>query len=97
MTSTTALQDLLAPVHGDLRRMNREMRADLHPRSTELKPLIAHVSRYRGKQLRPALVFLAGRLFEAPGPAHFTCAKVVELIHMATLVHDDILDDAQVR
>ncbi len=97
MTSTTALQDLLAPVHGDLEQMNQELSADLHPRSDELQPLIAHVSRYRGKQLRPALVFLAGRVFDGPTPAHFTCAKVVELIHLATLVHDDILDDAQVR
>ncbi len=77
--------------------MNRELHRDLLPASEELRPLIDHVSRYRGKQLRPALVFLAGRLFEEPGPAHFTCAKVVELIHMATLVHDDVLDDAQVR
>jgi len=77
--------------------MNQELRTDLHPGSDELRPLIDHVSRYRGKQLRPALVFLAGRLFDEPLPAHFTCAKVVELIHMATLVHDDILDDAQVR
>ncbi len=77
--------------------MNQQLRTDLHPGSDELRPLIDHVSRYRGKQLRPALVFLAGRVLDGPGPAHFTCAKVVELIHMATLVHDDILDDAQVR
>lgn len=77
--------------------MNQELCSDLHPGVDELRPLIEHVSRYRGKQLRPALVFLAGRLFEAPGTAHFTCAKVVELIHMASLIHDDVLDDAQVR
>lgn len=77
--------------------MNQELAADLHPASKELRPLIERVSRYRGKQLRPALVFLAGRLFDEPLAAHYTCAKVVELIHVATLVHDDVLDDAQVR
>ena len=77
--------------------MNEELAGDLRPDEASLSALVAHVAGYRGKQLRPALVFLAGKMFDGMGSAHYTCAKVVELIHTATLVHDDILDGASVR
>ena len=97
MSSTAALQDVLASVRRELDRMNDELAGDLHPRTAEIEPLLEHVARYRGKQLRPALVFLTGNMFGGLSEAHHTCAKVVELIHTATLVHDDILDGASVR
>lgn len=63
--------------------------------------LVEYVERYRGKMLRPTLVLLSGMATEkAPrgdGEAHAIVAAVVEMIHMATLVHDDVLDDAEVR
>ena len=62
--------------------------------------LVRHVDRYRGKMLRPTLVLgtgLAARDGAELVPAHRTVATVVELVHMATLVHDDILDEAEVR
>lgn len=65
--------------------------------------LCRHVERYRGKRLRPVLTLLSG-LAAADGDAsrglssrHATLAAVVEMIHMATLVHDDVLDEADVR
>ena len=66
--------------------------------------LCAHIERYRGKMLRPTLVLLSG-LASRGGDAdesqlterHRMLAAVVEMIHMATLVHDDVLDEAEVR
>ena len=63
--------------------------------------LVAHVERYRGKMLRPTLVLAAG-MASSPNQqdltdSHLVVATVVEMVHMATLVHDDILDDAEVR
>ena len=65
--------------------------------------LCRHVERYRGKRLRPVLTLLSG-LAAADGDAdrglssrHAVLAAVVEMIHMATLVHDDVLDEADVR
>jgi octaprenyl-diphosphate synthase len=91
------LHDLLAPVRVDLERVTRELADDLRPGSDDLLPLLEHVGAYRGKQLRPSLVFLAGRALGGLVPAHDTVAKVVELIHLATLVHDDVLDGADLR
>jgi len=63
--------------------------------------LVQHVERYRGKMLRPMLVLVSAMAASPTGhevnQAHRVVATVAEMVHMATLVHDDILDEAQVR
>ena len=68
--------------------------------------LCRHVERYRGKMLRPTLVIVSGLASRGAGgdaseaehpERHDTLAAVVEMIHMATLVHDDVLDEADLR
>ena len=97
MEQTAPLQDLTALVRDELDRVNRELLQDLAPAEADLCPLLEHIGRYRGKQLRPALVFLAGKAVGRLVDDHVAVAKVVELIHTATLVHDDILDGATRR
>ncbi len=55
------------------------------------------VRSYRGKMLRPALLLLAGKATGELSAAHHTLAAVVEMVHMATLLHDDVLDEADER
>jgi octaprenyl-diphosphate synthase len=103
VTETLPLQDLVALVRPQLDRLNRELVQDLAPGQRELLPLVEHVGGFRGKQLRPVLTFLSGMAVR--GASHggglgddvVTVAKVVELLHTATLVHDDVLDGASVR
>jgi octaprenyl-diphosphate synthase len=59
--------------------------------------LVRHVSRFRGKMLRPLLVLLSGKACGPINEAHTVLATVVEMVHMATLVHDDVLDEAELR
>src|SRR5712672_1923566 len=59
--------------------------------------LVRHVSRFRGKMLRPTLVLLAGKACGELTDAHSVLATVVEMVHMSTLVHDDVLDEAELR
>src|SRR5437868_5593612 len=59
--------------------------------------LVKHVSRFRGKMLRPMLVLLSGRACGEINDAHTVLATVVEMVHMSTLVHDDVLDEAELR
>ena len=62
---------------------------------------IAEISRYLhsagGKRIRPTLLLLACRLFQEPGKSAIHLAAVVEMIHAATLVHDDVIDTATTR
>ncbi len=66
-----------------------------------INELVGHIERYRGKMLRPTLVLVSAMACaegcEAVTDAHQVVAVVVEMVHMATLVHDDILDEAAVR
>jgi len=59
--------------------------------------LVKHVSRFRGKMLRPMLVLLSGKAAGKLTDDHTVIATVVEMVHMATLVHDDVLDEAELR
>ncbi|MBZ0150424.1 MAG: polyprenyl synthetase family protein [Planctomycetes bacterium] len=103
MTDTLPIQDLLTLVRPQIERLNREIVADLAPGHEEMAPLVEHVGGFRGKQLRPVMTFLSGMAVR--GASHGGClgddvitvAKVVELLHTATLVHDDVLDSANMR
>ena len=95
--STDELAELLAPIAGPLERMRAILAAQIAEESGAVRDMTQHVARFHGKQLRGALVLLTG---EATGNAtdeHAAVAAIVEMIHLATLVHDDILDGAQVR
>ena len=74
-------------------RFHEELQSDLRCVNT----LVRHVSRFRGKMLRPSLVLLAGQAVGDITDAHITLATVVEMVHMASLVHDDVLDEAELR
>src|SRR5580704_7192347 len=59
--------------------------------------LVRHVGRFRGKMLRPLLVLLTGQACGKLDDSHIVLSTVVEMVHMATLVHDDVLDEAELR
>lgn len=84
-----------------LARVEAKFRDQLDTPIRPVAELCEHVERYRGKMLRPTLVILSGLAANAvlaePNDDHVTVAAVIEMIHMATLVHDDVLDDAAVR
>ncbi len=76
-----------------IRIFDAETRSDL----SFLNALVARVRHYRGKLLRPRLVLMAGVASGELVRDHMVLAAVVEMVHMATLVHDDVLDESAVR
>jgi len=85
----------------DLAEVEDRFAAELISDLPCVNALVSHVEQYRGKMLRPMLVLAAGMASTGDDreltDAHRVVATVVEMVHMATLVHDDILDEAQVR
>lgn len=69
----------------------------LESESRPVEELVSHVSQYSGKRLRPALILLTAKALGDLNEDHIRLAAVIELIHTATLVHDDILDGASMR
>lgn len=64
-------------------------------------PLLDHITNYilrrKGKQLRPILVFLTAKIIGDPNKSTFNAAALIELLHTATLIHDDVVDDSYER
>ena len=91
------LQRVLAPVGDGLVRMRAVLEQQIAESSNSVSDMTDHVQRFRGKQLRAALVLLAGDATGNATDEHPAIAAIVEMIHLATLVHDDVLDGSQVR
>ena len=92
------LQAMYAPIAEEFEALQQYLDNEFSAREAFIGQILAHVARFRGKQMRPALLFLVSRLAGgAPRQDQVKIAAVVELIHTATLVHDDILDDADLR
>src|SRR3954470_20798177 len=91
------LAGIFAPINAELEEAERIFAAELGSRFPFVQQLVDHCADFRGKRLRPALLLLTGQACHGLGPAHPVLAAVVEMIHTATLVHDDILDEAMVR
>ncbi len=96
-TSTASPASALAPVAADLKRVDeligRRLDSDV--------PLVRQVAQYivaaGGKRLRPALLLLSCGALGYRGEARLTLAAVVEFIHTATLLHDDVVDESRLR
>ncbi len=92
--SLAALNDL---IEGELKQVDVLFEQELRSSLACVNTLVRHVSRFRGKMLRPFLVLLTGKGCGKLTREHIVIATVVEMVHMSTLVHDDVLDDAELR
>ena len=91
------LKSLYAPVVAELEQVEQLLRTELRNEHACVDELAQHAFRLGGKRLRPALVLLSGKACGGLNHDHTVLAAVVEMIHTATLVHDDILDEATLR
>jgi octaprenyl-diphosphate synthase len=89
---------IVAPIAAGMAETDRVLSEVLFVDDTEsVTKLMAHVSQLSGKRLRPALVHLCGGLVGGASPELATIGAIMEALHMATLLHDDVLDEATVR
>ncbi len=88
---------LFAAIAADLAEVERLFARKLASHRGHVARLINHIDPYRGKRLRPALLLLTAHACGRVVAAHHILGAVVEMIHTATLVHDDVLDEAQMR
>ena len=89
--------DVAALAEDDMQAVNRLISASLE---TDV-PLVSQVSEYivmsGGKRLRPLIVLLAARAMGYEGEQHIRAATIIEFIHTATLLHDDVVDSSERR
>ena len=93
----TDLASIRALVGTDLAAVNRTIRARLESDVVLVNQVAEHIISGGGKRLRPLLVLLAARALLHDGSRHVDLAVIVEFIHTATLLHDDVVDGSQLR
>ncbi len=93
----SSIGQIYEPIRGHMEEMEDFLSQELDSGQPSLDKYTGHLARYRGKRLRPALVFFAAKAVGEVGRAQVEVAAAAELMHCATLVHDDILDEADVR
>ncbi len=81
----------------ELDRVEARIRAQASQFDPAVEPYVAYILNTSGKRIRPALTFLAGGSTGEVSDDHQELAVILELIHVATLVHDDIIDGAEIR
>ncbi|NUP99948.1 MAG: polyprenyl synthetase family protein [Armatimonadetes bacterium] len=86
-------EDMFPQIHEDLKEVEVRLRQVVHSRVPLVPEVYLHTVHAGGKRVRPALALLAARAVGALTPACFDVAVAVELIHLASLIHDDVIDD----
>src|SRR5512146_136353 len=94
IVSLESLQSFLAD---DMRAVDHVIRQSLYSDVVLIRQVSEYIINSGGKRLRPALVLLSAGCFNYSGRAHHELAAVVEFIHTATLLHDDVVDESELR
>lgn len=91
------LSRVFAPVQAQLDEVDRRVAAQTAAFDPVIEGYVAYAIAGGGKRLRPLVALLSGGATGSLGQGHLNLAVIVELIHLATLVHDDIMDEAERR
>jgi octaprenyl-diphosphate synthase len=91
------LREIQAPVHEQLEKVGEQLERVVSADFPMIEAITGHLLRMKGKMFRPTLTLLASAVEDRPEPRAISLAAVVELVHLATLVHDDSVDHSTLR
>ncbi len=91
------IKDIKQPVSKEMELFESKFKNSLKTSVPLLDKIMHYIIKRKGKQMRPLFVFLTAKLFNNINESTYTAASLIELLHTATLVHDDIIDEANFR
>ena len=91
------IKDIKQPVSKEMELFESKFKNSLKTSVPLLDKIMHYIIKRKGKQMRPLFVFLTAKLFNNVNESTYTAASLIELLHTATLVHDDIIDEANFR
>jgi octaprenyl-diphosphate synthase len=91
------LEDIKAPIAREMQEFEPKFRASMKTRVLLLDKIMSFIVKRKGKQMRPMFVFLSAGTCGGINDSTFRGAALIELLHTATLVHDDVVDEANYR
>lgn len=89
-----SLNTIKEPIEQELRHFEKHFRDSMRTQVPLLDKITYYIVRRKGKQVRPMFVFLAAKVCGDVGESTYSAASLVEILHTATLVHDDVVDDS---
>ena len=91
------LQDVVSPVSEELNAFRRKYKTALDTDNSLVDKVVRYILKQQGKQIRPLLVMLGAKVCGGVQEKSYRAAIMVELLHSATLIHDDVVDGAEMR
>ncbi|CUS86790.1 octaprenyl-diphosphate synthase [Candidatus Kryptobacter tengchongensis] len=91
------LNEIIQPVKEELIEFERSFKRTMFSKVKLLNIIVHYILRQKGKRIRPTLVFLSAKLVGDINESTFHAATLVELLHTATLIHDDVVDESDMR
>ena len=91
------LNDIIHPIAAELAQFETFFEMTLHAETKPMDSIMHYVLESRGKRMRPILLLLCAKLFGEVNEQTLRAATFVEMVHSATLIHDDVVDDANQR
>src|SRR5690242_19261070 len=92
-----SLDEIKAPIAREMEEFEQKFRASMNTRVLLLDRIMNYIVKRKGKQMRPMFVFLSAGTCGKINDSTFRGAALIELLHTATLVHDDVVDEADYR
>lgn len=97
LTNKSSLQEVLAPIKEEMGNFRAFYKQSIRTDVFLLNRIVNYLLRQKGKQIRPALVLMSARMFGTVNDRSHIAATMIELLHTATLIHDDVVDEADMR
>ncbi len=94
---TTSIKTIKLPIAKELEHFQKHFRESMKSKAPLMDTITRYIVKRKGKQVRPMLVFLCAKVCGEVNEATYTAASLVELLHTATLVHDDVVDESYER
>jgi octaprenyl-diphosphate synthase len=91
------LDDIREPVRLEIKEFNKRFKSSISSNIPLVNMVTGYVLRRKGKQMRPLFVFLSSKMTGEITESTYTAASLIELMHTATLVHDDVVDESNER
>lgn len=91
------LSRMYAPIEAPMAEIEKRIAAELQSPYEAIGHLLRHGTQLGGKRMRPALILLSGQCIGETNDDHTILGTIIEMVHTATLIHDDVLDEAETR
>ena len=91
------IKEIKKPIQQEMLLFEKKFKDSLNSKAPLLDKILHYIVKRKGKQMRPMFVFLSGKMLGEINESSFRAASLIELLHTATLVHDDVIDDANMR